>query len=118
MSPDKDLLARVALLEQGLTHERELRENIEKFVAKNLEDQAEEYERRLGELNHAHAQAAEAQAKTVPRELFEQYAKDIDGRLESLATWRAGIEGRTIGLASAIGLVFVIINIAIRFFNV
>jgi hypothetical protein len=54
-----------------------------------LEMQAREYERRLTELNHAHARALEAQAGTVPREVYDDYVKrtrewhrEVDRRLD------------------------------------
>lgn len=46
--------------------------------------QAKEYERRLISLNHAHEQAVEAQAKTVPRETYETYIKEQEKKLEEL----------------------------------
>jgi hypothetical protein len=42
-----------------------------------LELQAAEYGRRLGELNHAHQQALEAQARTVPRETYEEFLREF-----------------------------------------
>jgi len=44
-------------------------------VEKALKLQATEYERRLEVLNHAHAAAVEAQAKTVPREMYDNDKK-------------------------------------------
>lgn len=41
-----------------------------------LDLQAAEYERRLDTLNHAHEAAVQAQAMTVPRELFDQFVKE------------------------------------------
>jgi hypothetical protein len=101
-----------------------------------LELQATEYERRLETLNHAHQQAVEAQARTVPRELFDQYVKEtaaresalvnaqsdrfnvaveaINARVDELMNWRSGLEGRLIGVSAVIGVIVVIVNIAIR----
>ena len=101
-----------------------------------LELQATEYERRLDALNHAHEQAVEAAAQTVPRELFDQYVKEtaarefalvsaqsdrftvaveaINARVDELVNWRSGLEGRLIGISAVIGVIVVIVNIAIR----
>jgi len=102
-----------------------------------LELQAREYERRLDTLNHAHEQAVEAQAMTVPRELFDQYVKEtgaretamvgsqnekfaaaidaVNARVDDLVTWRSGIEGRLIGITVVVGIVVIVINLGIRF---
>jgi hypothetical protein len=101
-----------------------------------LELQAGEYERRLDTLNHAHQEAVEAQARTVPREVFDQYVKEtaarehalvasqadrfnvaveaINGRVDELVNWRSGLEGRLIGISAVIGVIVVVVNIAIR----
>ena len=101
-----------------------------------LKLQAAEYERRLETLNHAHQQAIEAQARTVPRELFDQYVKEtsdredalsmaqndkmtarlsaINARIDVLDNWRSGLEGRVIGIMAVIGVLVVIVNLAIR----
>ena len=101
-----------------------------------LELQAAEYERRLETLNHAHQQAVEAQARTVPREMFDAYVKETEARERALVTsqnerfsiavqsinervselqnWRSGLEGRLIGVSAVIGVVVIVINIVIR----
>jgi hypothetical protein len=101
-----------------------------------LELQAVEYERRLEALNHAHEQAVQAQAMTVPREMFDQYVKEhatsaaqregalndktiasieaLNSRVNELQNWRSGVEGRIIGIAAVIGVVVIVVNLAIR----
>ena len=108
-----------------------------------LELQAAVYEQRLEVLNHAHAAAVEAQAMTVPREMFDQYVKETSSRedalvdtwservtsttasmndrlnvtnkrIDELQNWRSGLEGRLIGVSAVIGVVVIVINIAIR----
>ena len=161
MSPDLDPITgpapaslTVAQLAERLAMERALRE--QEFVAmrealesikelfkqqavsdrRALELQAEEYERRLDTLNHAHQAAVEAQAKTVPREMFDQYVKEqqasisarvtaqtdkfvtaidqLNERVDGLVNWRSGLEGRMIGISAVIGVVVIVINFAIR----
>jgi len=85
-------------LMREIAHERELREQSVAAIDKALILQATEYERRLNTLNHAHEQAVEAQARTVPREMFEQYVKEAREREETLsaaqsATFRAALLG-------------------------
>lgn len=103
------------LLEERIKHERELREQSEAFLSEALEIQAKEYERRLGVLNHAHEQAIAEQARTVSREIYDQYVTTNDEKVSDLSKWRAGIEGRIVGIGVVIGLVVILINIAIRF---
>ena len=73
----------VAQLAERLAMERSLREQSERFLAANLTDYQAEVQRRLGELNHAHAQAVEAAARTVPRELFDNFVKDNEARRDA-----------------------------------
>lgn len=126
-----------AALRDALDALKELFMSINAADTKALELQAAEYERRLETLNHAHQQAVEAQARTVPRELFDQYVKEsanreaalvaaqseksitaigaLNDRVDEVNTWRSGLEGRLIGISIAIGIVVIIINIALRF---
>jgi len=83
--PDPSSLT-VAQLAERLAMERALREQAERFIADDFTEFKVEIQRRLGELNHAHAQAVEAQARTVPRELFDQFVKENDSRREAAFT--------------------------------
>lgn len=76
----------LALLAERVQGERALREQSERFLADNFNEFKVEIQRRLGELNHAHAQAVEAQARTVPRELFDAFVKENDSRREAAFT--------------------------------
>ena len=76
----------VAQLAERLAMERALREQAERFIADDFTEFKVEIQRRLGELNHAHAQAVEAAARTVPRELFDQFIKENDSRREAAFT--------------------------------
>lgn len=97
----------------------------EEAVEKARQIQFNEYERRLDNLNHAHQQAVEAAAKTVPREMFEasqsaMEAKydvalsDLNKTADSLSNWRSGVEGRIIGISAAIGIAVIVINLGLR----
>lgn len=52
--------------------------------ARALRLQAIEYERRLSDLNHAHQQAREAAAQTVPREIYDR-DRETDRAARALA---------------------------------
>ena len=73
------------ILAEQIVHERELRELTEVRVEKARQIQFDEYERRLNLLNHAHDQAIEAQARTVPREVFDNYVNESRARDSALA---------------------------------
>jgi hypothetical protein len=66
------------LIEIEIRHERELRDTTAAALAKANYLALKEIERRLGELNHAHAQAMENWARTLPREMFESWQKEYD----------------------------------------
>jgi hypothetical protein len=66
--------------------ETALRLQSEEFTNKNFAEFKTEMQRRLEELNHAHANAVEAQARTVPRELFDAFVKENDSRREAAFT--------------------------------
>lgn len=83
MSPsvdDKDavviLTAREFVIQQ-VEREKELRELSEQKTDLALKKQALEYERRLDDLNHAHARSLEDRAAYVQREIYEQTQKDF-----------------------------------------
>lgn len=73
----------LALLAERVQGERALREQSERFLADEFNQFKVEMQRRLDELNHAHANAVEAQARTVPRELFDAFVKENDSRREA-----------------------------------
>lgn len=64
--------------------ERSLREQSERFLADELKEFKVEIQRRLAELNHAHAEAQEAAARTVPRELFDSFVKENEARRDGI----------------------------------
>jgi hypothetical protein len=76
----------VAQLAERLAMERALREQSERFLAADLTESRQEIQRRLAELNHAHAQAVEAAARTVPRELFDAFVKENDSQRSAAFT--------------------------------
>jgi hypothetical protein len=78
------------LLSERIEGERGLREQSERFLADDFIEFKTEMQRRLSELNHAHAAAVEAQARTVPRELFDAFVKENDSRREAAFTALGG----------------------------
>lgn len=73
------------LMDERTRYEREILSTRENLLKEALLKQASEYERRLTELNHAHATAMENWARSMPRELFEQWEKEYD-------KWKEGIQ--------------------------
>ncbi len=80
--PESDPLT-LQLLAERIAGEHQLRELSAQYLADDFGEFKIEIQRRLGELNHAHAQAVEAQARTVPRELFDAFVKENDQRREA-----------------------------------
>jgi hypothetical protein len=72
-----------AQLAERIAHEHELNAQIRVLLVAQNEADRVEIQRRLGELNGAHAAAVEAQARTVPRELFDAFVKENDQRREA-----------------------------------
>ena len=53
--------------------------------------QATEYERRLDDLNHTHAQTRRDQEQYMPREKFEVFSLQVEARLRRQELWAYGI---------------------------
>ena len=107
---EKDLHAQVQelMVELAVLNER-LRSSDSALVM-----QRSESDRRLTELNHAHARAESVLNSFTPRELFERNAKDLSDRLERSAKetneWRQKVEtfmsnnaGRNKGISDFMG---------------
>ncbi len=121
--------------ERWIAHRRE-----HKLTHRAYKLQAGEYERRLSELNHAHAEAKAKEAEYVSRDKFEDYIKRADDarttafdrmgerlttmehslneRIDSLDLSRAGHTGRWTGITSGwrwtvglVGLVLLLLQI-------
>jgi hypothetical protein len=71
-------------LAERIKHERELREASALALEKALTIQAEEYERRLHELNEAHKQAAADREDFLARTEYLAERKAIELRLQSV----------------------------------
>ena len=65
--------------------------------------QAKEYERRLGELNHAHARAEASSQHFVPRELHDKTIAVLTEKVDQVATRLTASEGRFGGLNAGWG---------------
>lgn len=98
---------RLALLEQQLAFEKEARNT-----------QALEYERRLGELNHAHAEAIRVQHTYVAEDIYDRDHRELAGRLEKLE--KAGSEQRgqyavlALGVTVGLSILTVVVNVALK----
>lgn len=73
------------LYDERTRYEREILSTRENLMEKALQKQASEYERRLTELNHAHATAMENWRTSMPRELFDQWEREYQ-------KWKEGIQ--------------------------
>jgi len=84
-------------LQHRLVALRELLDSREAAYTKALELQAVENQRRLAELNHAHQQAQENWARSLPRETFAGY-------VEQAEKWREEVNKSISAAQGAIGL--------------
>ena len=84
-------------LEQRLRSMRELLRTEAELHSKALELQAAEYKRRLDELNHAHQQAQENWARSLPRETFASFQSEWD-------KWRAEVNDNISAFRGGIAL--------------
>jgi len=60
---------------------------------KALEKQAREYERRLEDLNHAHALAQQTLNTYIPRETYSKDVDSLNARVGILEIWKERISG-------------------------
>lgn len=64
------------------------------YTDKAIKLAADELARRLDVLNHAHEDAVQAQAATVPREVFDNYKKEVDIRLRKIEETISNLLGK------------------------
>ena len=87
MSEDScEHLLKIAVLEAQLAGMKE-----------NILLQAKEYERRLTELNHAHARAADDRTKFVSNELFSAKMSEFVKWQSNIDQWRSKVFGIVLG---------------------
>jgi hypothetical protein len=72
------------LIDERTRYEREILSTRENLLKEAMNIAAVETRRRLDELNHAHELAAENWARSLPREMFEQFKDDN-------MKWRDGV---------------------------
>jgi hypothetical protein len=78
-------------------------ENEVRNLKSAIELQAKEYERRLSDLNHAHAQATVDKSKFVSGELFYAKLDEVAKWRSEMEKWQSKVIGIAIGLGSAAG---------------
>ena len=89
-------------------HERELREQQAKALERALELQAKEYDRRLEDLNHAHARALSAEAHTVQQAVYDATMEDLD-------VWKASVKEDIAVLRGEVGKAKLIFGLVLAF---
>ena len=98
-------MERVARLEErlrGMDEAVNLRERA-------VDIQANEYRRRLDELNHAHAQQVQTQATYIGREVYEGYVKEERAWRDTVRTRLDLLDGRSGGSSASQRLLFLIL---------
>ena len=92
MAEDNDYHSRIAVFESEI-----------RWLKENIALQAREYERRLSELNHAHAQATMDRTHFVNAELFYSKMDEWARWRNDIDTWRAKVVGIAIGVGAVSG---------------
>jgi rubrerythrin len=80
---------------------------------KALALQAAEYERRLDQLNHAHAKAELDRGRFVTVELNDAYKEKVDARFDYITKQLSELHGRAEGKSSTRHLIFEIVTLLI-----
>lgn len=93
-----------------IKHERELREKGEKDLARALELQAKEYERRLETLNHESKRIYEVQVNSVSRESWDITMKEWN-------KWREDVNRHIYRLHGAWALLSIILMLISIYFR-
>jgi len=101
--------------EQRTRHLQEIIDHRLASAERALALQAVEYERRLDELNHAHARALSVQEKTLPREIFEVFLAEYQTFRRSVESQMAADRSRSLTWTAAVAVAFTILSIALSF---
>jgi chromosome segregation ATPase len=75
--------------------------------------QAKEYQRRLEELNHAHAKAEARNAEYLPRELFESTINEFRMWRREVDKTLSEAHGSKAGITAAVGIVLSLLALAL-----
>lgn len=101
----------------GLSHDRE-----HLYTQKAIEKAETALSIRLEGMNAIREQLRDQASSFVTREVAEvqhsAIATRLDhlrNRLDAMDTWRSGVEGRTLGIAAAVGAIVVGINVVLHF---
>lgn len=89
---NNNYLIKIARLERDVAHLKE-----------SIKLQASEYERRLTELNHAHAQSVVDKAKFLSADLYHAKMYELEKWRSEIDTWRARIIGIAVGAGAVSG---------------
>jgi hypothetical protein len=98
---------RITMLAEAHTREHEL-------LDRALAIQAREYERRLDELNHSHAEARRVLATYITRDLYESSQKDLTVWKSNIDKAIANMAGRNAAYGIALGAAVTVITVAIN----
>lgn len=102
----QELTTDIAVLEERLKGEK---------TAKEL--QAEEYKRRLNELNQAHERAEKVLSTYITRELFDQTMKEFIDWRRVIDAQHTSSTARTASHTSIIAILFALASIATQLWN-
>jgi hypothetical protein len=79
--------------------------------------QAMELSRRLDELNHAHQRSNEDKAEFLPRMTYDTFLKGYEVWSREVNAYMANQQGRTAAYVSIVGVVFIVVQILLKFWK-
>lgn len=106
---------RLALAE--ITRVKEVLEERLRGMDKATDSQVQEMQRRLLDLNHAHAEKLVDMERKLPRETYEIFERSTNMWREEVNKQLSNAQGRTAAYVSVLGLAFILVQIALKFWG-
>jgi hypothetical protein len=82
-----------------------------------MEIQTKELSRRLDELNHAHQRAQQDKAEFLNKTTYDAFLKGYETWNREVNAYMSNQQGRTAAYVSIVGIVFVVVQILLRFWK-
>ncbi len=79
--------------------------------------QAMELSRRLDDLNHAHQNAEKDKQAFLTKSTYEAFLKGFETWSKEVTTFMANSQGRTAAYVSVLGLLYLVVGIALKFWG-
>jgi len=111
------LLSTVEFVDRAIAAERAVARAELESRDKAMEIQTKELSRRLDELNHAHQRAQQDKADFLGKGTYEAFLKGYEVWNREVNAYMSNQQGRTAAYVSVVGVVFVIVQILLKFWK-